>query len=100
MRDAFPTLSRKEALILDMLAEAGETYGLGLVEASQGRLGRGTVYVTLGRMEGKGYVESRQEEKAVGAVGLPRRMYRATPLGLRVRDAWALVRAKLGWEAT
>jgi DNA-binding PadR family transcriptional regulator len=100
MDDTFPTLSRKEALILDLLAEAGETYGLGLVEASRGGLGRGTVYVTLGRMEEKGYVVSRQEEKAAGSIGLPRRMYRATPLGLRVRGAWAIARATLSYEAT
>jgi DNA-binding PadR family transcriptional regulator len=100
MTDAFPTLSPKEALILDLLADAGETYGLGLVEASRGRLGRGTVYVTLGRMEDKGYVLSRQEEKKAGTIGLPRRMYRATPMGLRVREAWALVKATLAWEAT
>jgi hypothetical protein len=45
-------------------------------------------------------VVSRQEEKAAGSIGLPRRMYRATPLGLRVREAWALVRATLSYEAT
>jgi len=100
MSNTLPTLPSKEALILDLLAEAGETYGLALVEASRGRVGRGTVYVTLGRMEGKGYVLSRQEERAAGAIGLPRRMYRATPLGLRVREAWSLARAKLGWELT
>jgi DNA-binding PadR family transcriptional regulator len=32
-----------------------ELYGLQLVAASRGRLKRGTVYVTLRRMEEKGY---------------------------------------------
>jgi len=73
-------------------------YGLELVEASGERLKRGTVYVTLGRMEAKGLVSSRQEEKRPGSIGLPRRMYRATPLGLRVLDAWALARERLAWE--
>ncbi len=100
MPDRFPTLSSKEGLILDLLAEAGEAYGLALVKASRGRVGRGTIYVTLGRMEDKGYLVSRLEERAAGAIGLPRRMYRATGLGLRVREAWALARAKLGWELT
>lgn len=94
-----PTVSRKEALILDLLAlvGSGEMYGLELVEASDGQLKRGTVYVTLGRMEDKGYVVSAQEVKPPGAIGLPRRMYRLTPLGKRAREAWALVSRKLAW---
>jgi DNA-binding PadR family transcriptional regulator len=63
-------------------------FGLELVEASGGRLKRGTVYVTLGRMQDKGYVESRLEDRHPGAIGLPRRLYRATAFGLRVVDAW------------
>ena len=95
-----PTLSGKESIVLDLLAERGEMYGLELVATSDSRLKRGTVYVTLGRMEDKGYVESWQEERHPGAIGLPRRLYRATPLGLRVRDAWALLRQKLAFEGS
>ncbi|MET0552378.1 MAG: helix-turn-helix transcriptional regulator, partial [Vicinamibacteria bacterium] len=79
--DSTPTVSGKEALILELLADAADRYGLELVEASAGRLKRGTVYVTLGRMEDKGFVTSVQEERAPGAIGLPRRLYRLTPLG-------------------
>ena len=39
-------------------------YGLQLVEQSEGALKRGTVYVTLGRMEAKGLVESEQESRS------------------------------------
>ncbi len=92
-----PTVSGKEALILELLAAAGERYGLELVEASGGRLKRGTVYVTLGRMEDKGYVASAQEARSPGAISLPRRMYRLTPLGRRAREAWAIVSKKLAW---
>jgi DNA-binding PadR family transcriptional regulator len=95
-----PRLSAVETVILDLLSEKPEMYGLELVEASQGRVKRGTVYVTLARMERKGYVRSEQEARAPGAIGLPRRMYRATPLGLRVREAWALARRTLAWEGT
>ena len=83
-----------ESLILDLL-EPGERFGLELVEASAGRLKRGSIYVTLGRMETKGFVESRQEERAAGAIGLPRRLYRATAYGLKVRDAYHLLRDAL-----
>ena len=100
MNETLPRLSGKESVILDLLAEKGEMYGLELVAAADGRLKRGTVYVTLGRMEDKGYVESRQEEPHPGAIGLPRRLYHATPFGLRVRDAWALLREKLAFEGS
>jgi DNA-binding PadR family transcriptional regulator len=98
MGDGLPRLSAVESLILDLLDDARETYGLALVEASGERIKRGTVYVTLARMERKGYVSSHQETREPGAIGLPRRMYRMTPLGARVRDAWALARRTLSWE--
>lgn len=63
-------------------------FGLALVEASGGRLKRGTVYVTLGRMEDKGYLDSRQEPLPPGATGLPRRFYTPTGYALRVLEAW------------
>ena len=80
--------------MLDLL-EASERYGLELVDASQGRLKRGSIYVTLGRMEAKGFVASRQEDRAPGAIGLPRRLYRPTAYGLKVRDAYRLLRDAL-----
>ena len=55
-----PRLSGTERLILDLLRQ-GELFGLQLVDRSEGALKRGTVYVTLGRMQDKGYVESRTE---------------------------------------
>ena len=73
----------------------GERYGLELVAGSRGALKRGTVYVTLGRMERKGFVESRQESLPAGAIGLPRRMYRATAYGLKVLEAYQLLREAL-----
>lgn len=75
-------------LILELLSAGDELYGLQMVERSRGRLKRGTVYVTLGRMETKGLVRSRAEEAPDGAGGLPRRLYDATPQGLRVFKAW------------
>ena len=86
-----PRLSPKERVILDLLVTAGPLYGLRLVELSGGKLKRGTVYVTLGRMEQKGYVQSEQEPPVDGAIGLPRRIYRPTGLGERVLRAWSLM---------
>jgi DNA-binding PadR family transcriptional regulator len=70
-------------LSLELLVSGGPTYGLDLVHSSRGRLKRGGIYVTLGRMEVKGLVTSQ-------AVSGGRRQYRPTALGRR-----ALVAAKL-----
>ena len=90
-----PRLSATERLILELLVEHGELFGLAMVEASAGRLKRGTVYVTLGRMEDKGYLESRQEPLPPGATDLPRRLYTPTGHALRVLDAWRLAERML-----
>ena len=66
----------------------GELFGLQMVEKTGGALKRGTVYVTLGRMQEKGYLESRQEPLPPGAIGLPRRLYRPTGYAVRVLAAW------------
>src|SRR3954465_6373999 len=83
-----PSLSAKETIILELLVAETELYGLQLVAASRRRLKRGTVYVTLGRMEEKGYITSRIEDAPPDAGGLPRRLYEPTALGRRVLAAW------------
>ena len=88
MAGRLPTLSPKESLILELLVGAKEMYGLELVAASAGDLKRGTIYVTLARMEEKGYVASRREAAPPAAGGLPRRIYAPTPLGREVLAAW------------
>ena len=80
MRDPL-RLTVKECEIVKLLLGSGELYAQKLVEVSDGKLGRGTVYVTLDRLQSKGYVESRQEERHPGAIGLPRRMYKVTSAG-------------------
>ena len=89
-----PTLSAKERLILELLANAPrcELYGLEMVKRSNGQLKRGTVYVTLERMDEKGYVASR-EVKEPGQAGLPRRVFSVTGLGQRVLSAHEAARA-------
>jgi DNA-binding PadR family transcriptional regulator len=92
------SLPRKEQLILELLHAHGALYGLQLVERANGALRRGTVYVTLGRMEAKGLVKSQQEPRHPGAIGLPRRTYRITGLGERMLRAWATFTRELAWE--
>jgi PadR family transcriptional regulator len=86
-----PTVSAKERIVLELLVSSGAKYGLQLVDESRGRLKRGTVYVTLGRMELKGLVESHHEPATRDPDALTRRMYHATAFGRRVLDAWTMV---------
>lgn len=98
----FPKLSRKEFLILGMLIGRGEMFGLEMVEASEGELKRGTIYVTLQRMGDKGYIESREEPRTMPEIGIPRRKYWATGLGERVYQtnlkAREFFNSDLAWE--
>jgi DNA-binding PadR family transcriptional regulator len=89
-----PSVSVTESLLLDLL-EGRERFGLDLVEAAKGRIKRRSIYVLLARMEAKGFVESRQEERGTDAAGLPRRLYRATSYGLKVRDAYRILQDAL-----
>ena len=89
------TLPAKESLILDLLVREKKLYGLQLVAQSRRRLKRGTVYVTLGRMEEKGYITSRLEDAPADAGGLPRRIYQPTALGRRVLSAWTSAAPRL-----
>ena len=94
---SLPTLPPTERLVLELLLN-GPDFGLNLVAKSDGALKRGTVYVTLGRMERKGFITSEQELQAAGAIGLPRRIYRVTPLGKRALRAWATLLRTLAPE--
>ena len=90
-----PTLSGKEGLILDLLGRSNEMYGLELVAASGGELKRGTVYVTLSRMEEKGFIVSRIDDEPPRLGGLPRRLYAATLVGRQLHATRVALRKQL-----
>ena len=98
IRHGLRSLPRKEQTILELLASEGPMYGLQIVERSGGALKRGTVYVTLGRMEAKRFVESEEQPLPPGGIGLPRRIYRLTALGERMLRAWTAFADELAWE--
>jgi|SRR5947207_15607476 DNA-binding PadR family transcriptional regulator len=86
-----PSLSRKEYVVMNMLIGARrEMYGLELVDRSEGEVKRGTIYVTLNRLEEKGYVSSKKEPEAPG-IASPRRLYKPTGLGEKVFRAFESV---------
>lgn len=86
-------LSLTEAIIAHLLRESAPAplFGLELVRRSAAgelRLKKGTIYVTLERMEKKGLVTSELEtspppDLKEGDFYIPRRMYRLTPKGLQ-----------------
>ena len=81
--------------MLELLAAKGAMYGLQLVSGSRGRLKRGTIYVTLGRMEEKGYLTSRPDDEPSETGGLPRRLYEPTALGREVLKVWTTAALRL-----
>jgi DNA-binding PadR family transcriptional regulator len=93
MRDI--RLTGKEELILQMLIAGREMYGLEMVDASGGMLGRGTVYVLLDRMEDKGFVISRREDRAPGVSGIARRIYTPTGEGRRICREYQNLKARV-----
>ena len=86
-------LANSENIILSLLASRGPCYGLELVNASRGRLKRGGIYVTLIRMEEKGFVTSSKG----GRDG--RRRYRPTALGERALLAARVFAGEVRLEA-
>jgi PadR family transcriptional regulator, regulatory protein PadR len=89
-----PNLSPTELVILRALI-TGPLYGQELVTQSNGELKRGTVYVTLNRMEEKGFVESFEEKRPHAEGGLPRRRYRVTGEGQRALHVVETIEAAL-----
>jgi DNA-binding PadR family transcriptional regulator len=81
------TLSKNEAAILSLLIDEPEMYGLEMVKKSEGQLKLGTIYITLSRMEEKGFTTSRRELEPNRVV--PRRLYKITGTGARIYNAWS-----------
>ena len=74
-------LSRREDLILRLLAAKEELYGLDMVEASGGLLKRGAIYVILSVMEDKGLLSRRTETAPSPGGVIPRPLYKITEAG-------------------
>jgi DNA-binding PadR family transcriptional regulator len=74
--------SGKELEVLKIMeAEPRGAYGLDIVSKSEGRVGRTTIYILLGRLEEKGFVRVKKTEDF--HPGRPRRIYVITAEGAR-----------------
>lgn len=79
-------ISDKEALVMKLLLDKPDLYGLELVAAADGAIKRGTVYVTLARMVEKGLITSRCDVEPPHR-GLPRPRYQVTERGTKALAA-------------
>jgi DNA-binding PadR family transcriptional regulator len=86
-----PFANKTELLVLSLLKQSpAGLYGLELVRLSGGKLKRGTVYLTLGRLEERGLVNS----KILGPAnhpGLPRPTYSIAEAGEKMLEMWKQV---------
>ncbi len=66
----------------------GEAYGTRIIQeiedATGTRVKSGSLYITLDRLEAKGYVASRVADPEPGRGGRPKRYMTVTPAGLRI----------------
>jgi DNA-binding PadR family transcriptional regulator len=81
-----------------LISSGAELYGLEMVNASNGALKRGTIYVTLQRMQEKGFIDSKPEPRPAPEIGIARRLYSPTGYGQRVLSAYQTAHSILGTE--
>lgn len=91
----FIALSGVEEFVLGLLIRHGDMFCLQMVDASDKRLKRGTIYVTIGRMEAKGFLTSQQEKRPQTNPGHARRVCQVTDYGRSIFEAWQVARAHL-----
>ena len=81
----------EQMVLLAILQKRGDAFGLVVrreLEASAGRqVSRGAFYTTLDRMEAKGYVRWKTAHPHADGGGMPQRLFRVTPAGIRALRA-------------
>jgi DNA-binding PadR family transcriptional regulator len=82
-----PSLGEFELIVLLAILQAGDrAYGSAILKELHDRGGRpvarGALYVTLDRLETKGYVTSRTGDASASRGGRPRRYYSVRPVGV------------------
>jgi len=76
----------EQMVLLAILRSGEEAYGAQLIRELKRTAGRsvtrGSIYVTLDRMEGKGWIRSTESEPRPERGGRPRRLLSVTPAGV------------------
>lgn len=86
-------LTNSQMMIRSHFKSDKELYGYELVKISNGTIKIGTVYVLLGRIVDKGFLESRYDQALSG--GPRRRLYKLTSEGIRELEAYNAYLASL-----
>jgi DNA-binding PadR family transcriptional regulator len=76
----------KKDLVLELLLKTREMSPSEIVKASQGKIGRGTIYNILTRLELEGYLTARDVEVPSKKGILSRRFYSISEYGRRIID--------------
>jgi len=92
--------SFEQLILFSVLQLEGEAYGVSIREDIEERTGRsvsiGAIYTTLGRLEDRGLVRSR-EETPQGRTGRPRKHYALSPEGARdLRESYDAIQSMAG----
>lgn len=101
MSDRAPLGEFEQVVLLAVLRLDGAAYAVPIRREIQARtrrsVARGALYVTLDRLESKGYVESWLADPTSERGGRAKRYYKVRPSGLAaLRDSWAALRSM--WE--
>lgn len=91
MPSAGPSLGEFETLlllaVLHLAEQAQDAYGSSIREEietrARRRVPRGSIYITLDRLEEKGLLVSRESGTSPARGGRPRRVFKVTPAGVR-----------------
>ena len=91
----------EQIILFSVLQLGDDACGVTIREAIEERTGRvvssGAVYTTLGRLERRGFVNSRVEEPEPGRPGRPRKYYALEPTGARaLMAAYRTIQAMAG----
>jgi DNA-binding PadR family transcriptional regulator len=84
MASRFPTST--ELHLLRVLRDDPKAYGLQIVEASGGKITRGSIYVLLDRLTENGYVNAWLPRGEQLHAGMPRPRYTVSSAGKRVLE--------------
>ncbi|KKQ71327.1 MAG: hypothetical protein UT33_C0010G0051 [Candidatus Peregrinibacteria bacterium GW2011_GWC2_39_14] len=95
--ELLPNINYKDGVILYLLLQQEEMYGLEIIKKGEGKITKNEVYVLLNRLVKKGLLESRTQENAPGSgKGPDRIMYRIKDVYKPMIQLWFLYKKLMG----
>ena len=78
-----PKITQKALTVMQLLKNNPGMYGLQIVDASEGQVKKGTIYVVLSSLQDEGWITSNVEQNPKYS-GMPRKLYSLTGEGARI----------------